>query len=234
VRQVVQNLKTGAIELAELPAPSPRPGEVLVRTVASLISAGTERATIAAGRQSLFDRARRQPDKVIDMLGRVRRDGLAKTVETVQAAFERLQPMGYCNVGTVIGLGASELDDYARAAAQEQGRVLRPDPEPEKGFYYRSDHFNFAKQGIPAFDPDAGIDYVDKPAGFGLLKRDEYTANDYHKPSDEIKPDWDLSGAVEDLKLFVAMGYRVAQASRFPEWRPGNEFRAVREKQLGR
>ena len=112
--------------------------------------------------------------------------------------------------------------------------MLHPDAEPEKGFYYRSDHFNFAKVGVPAFDPDAGIDYVGKPAGFGKQKRDEYTTNDYHKPSDEIKPDWELSGAVQDLNLFLAIGYRVAGAAKFPEWRAGNEFRAAREKSLGR
>jgi Zn-dependent M28 family amino/carboxypeptidase len=107
-----------------------------------------------------------------------------------------------------------------------------PDAEPEKGFYYRSDHFNFAKQGVPAFDPESGVDVIGKPAGYGMQQREAYTANDYHKPSDQIKPDWDLSGAVDDLRLFLAMGYRVAEAARFPEWRPGNEFRATREAQL--
>ena len=134
---------------------------------------------------------------------------------------------------TVIGLGNSELDDYARAAATEQGRVLRPDAEPEKGFYYRSDHFNFAKVGVPAFDPEGGIDYVGKPAGYGRQKRDEFTTNDYHKPSDEIKPGWDMSGAVQDLDLFTTMGYRIANASKLPEWRTGNEFKAMRDKSLG-
>jgi Zn-dependent M28 family amino/carboxypeptidase len=133
---------------------------------------------------------------------------------------------------TVIGLGASDLDDYATAAAAEQGRKLRPDAEPEKGFYYRSDHFNFAKLGVPAFDPEAGIDFVGKPEGFGMQKRNEYTENRYHKPQDEIQPDWDMGGAVEDLKLFLTMGYRIAEAQKFPEWKPGNEFRAIREKQM--
>ena len=132
----------------------------------------------------------------------------------------------------VIGLGASELDDYAREAAAGQGRILKPDPEPEKGFYYRSDHFNFAKLGVPAFYSDEGTEFIGKPADFGMKKREYYTANDYHKPSDEVKPDWDLSGAVEDLRLYLVMGYRIAQAGRFPEWRPGNEFRAVREASL--
>jgi len=132
----------------------------------------------------------------------------------------------------VIGLGASDLDDYLRDAANEQGRVLKPDAEPEKGFYYRSDHFNFAKVGVPALDTDDGLDVVGKPADYGKKKKDEYTANDYHSPSDEVKPDWDLSGYSEQVKLLFAVGYRVAQADKYPEWKPGNEFRAVREKML--
>ncbi len=135
---------------------------------------------------------------------------------------------------TVIGLGASDLDDHLRQAAQEQGRTLTPDPEPEKGFYYRSDHFNFAKQGVPALDPDSGVDYVGKPADWGKKKRDEYTEHDYHAPSDEVKPDWDLSGAVEDDLLLFAVGYRVANADKMPEWKPGNEFKAKREAMLSK
>jgi len=133
---------------------------------------------------------------------------------------------------TVVGMGASDLDDYLKAAADEQQRVLRPDPEPEKGFYYRSDHFNFAKQGVPALDPDAGIDFVGKDAAYGKAKRDEYTNHDYHAPSDEIKPDWDLSGAVDDAELLLAVGYRVANAPKMPEWKPGNEFKAKRDESL--
>jgi Zn-dependent M28 family amino/carboxypeptidase len=133
---------------------------------------------------------------------------------------------------TVVGLGASDLDDYAKDAAAEQSRVLKPDAEPEKGFYYRSDHFNFAKKGVPAFDPDSGVDFIGKPAGYGQQKRDEYTKNDYHAPSDEVKPDWDLAGAVEDARLFLLMGHRIANADRFPAWKPGNEFKSIREKML--
>ena len=134
----------------------------------------------------------------------------------------------------VIGLGASDLDDYLREAAGEQGRTLIPDAEPEKGFYYRSDHFNFAKVGVPALNTDDGIDYVDKPAGFGREKKEYYTATDYHQPSDEMKPDWDLSGYAENLQLLMAVGYRVANADRYPDWKPGNEFKAIRDKSLGR
>ena len=133
---------------------------------------------------------------------------------------------------TVIGLGNSELDAYARDAASEQGRTLKPDSEPEKGFYYRSDHFNFAKAGVPALNPDPGIDFLDKPAGFGAEKREEWTSRDYHQPSDEVKEWWDLGGLAEDGRLLFAVGYRVANAERFPEWSPGNEFRAIRERSL--
>jgi Zn-dependent M28 family amino/carboxypeptidase len=128
-----------------------------------------------------------------------------------------------------VGLGNSTLDDVLQQAATEKKRVLRPDPEPEKGFYYRSDHFNFAKVGVPALDPNDGIDFIGKPAGWGKKKRDEYTENDYHKPSDEIKPDWDFSGAVEDLRLLMTVGYRVANTDKYPEWKPGTEFKAKRD-----
>ncbi len=134
---------------------------------------------------------------------------------------------------TIVGLGNTTLDEVAQEAAQMQGgRVLQPDPEPEKGGFYRSDHFEFSKQGVPAVSPGAGIDYIGKPAGWGTQKRDDYTEHDYHKPSDEIKPDWDLSGAVEDAQLYMIVGYRVAQGDKYPEWKPGTEFKAIREKSL--
>jgi len=155
---------------------------------------------------------------------------LNKTVANIN--IDGVNQWGVTKDFTVIGMGASDLDDYLKAAADEQGRVLRPDQEPEKGFYYRSDHFNFAKQGVPALDPDSGIDFTGKDPAYGTRKRDEYTEKDYHAPSDEIKPDWDLSGAVEDARLLLAVGYRVANTEKFPEWKPGNEFKAKREESL--
>jgi Zn-dependent M28 family amino/carboxypeptidase len=155
---------------------------------------------------------------------------LAKTVAEIN--MDGLNVHGRTKDLTLVGFGASELDDYAKAAAAEQGRTVHGDAEPEKGFYYRSDHFNFAKQGVPALDPDEGIDFVDKPQEYGQKVRDEYTNNRYHTPRDVITPEWDLSGAAEDLKLLFAVGYRVAQADKFPEWRAGNEFKAIRDKQL--
>jgi Zn-dependent M28 family amino/carboxypeptidase len=132
----------------------------------------------------------------------------------------------------VIGFGASDLDDYLVQAAAEQERTVKPDPESEKGFYYRSDHFNFAKQGVPALYTDEGIEFVGKPAGYGMKVREQYNKEDYHQPSDEMKPDWDPTGAADDAQLFFVVGYRVANAATYPEWKPGNEFRSVREKQL--
>ncbi|MFO0951407.1 MAG: M28 family metallopeptidase [Isosphaeraceae bacterium] len=135
---------------------------------------------------------------------------------------------------TSVGMGMTTLDDLLVEAAAARGRVVKPDPEPEKGFYYRSDHFEFAKEGVPALDPKGGVDFVGKPAEFGRQKREEYTKNDYHKPSDEVKPGWDLSGAAEDLGLLVEVGYRVAQGSGYPEWKPGTEFLEKRKASLAR
>ena len=115
-----------------------------------------------------------------------------------------------------IGMGNSTLDDLLVEIAREHGRTVAPDADPEKGYYFRSDHFEFAKQGVPALDPKGGRQYVGKSADFGQRKQDEYTAKDYHKVSDEVKPDWDLAGAVEDLKLLAELGYRLAQGRSLP------------------
>jgi Zn-dependent M28 family amino/carboxypeptidase len=155
---------------------------------------------------------------------------LAKTVANIN--MDSWNVHGRTRDLTLVGFGASDLDDYARDAAAEQGRIVHGDAEPEKGFYYRSDHFNFAKEGVPALDPDAGVEYLGKPAEYGKQVRDEWTEKRYHTPKDVVMPDWDLSGINEDLRVFFAVGYRVAQAERFPEWKAGNEFRAKREGML--
>ena len=156
---------------------------------------------------------------------------VAKTLAIIN--MDGLNSWGRTSDVVVMGFGASDLDDYARVAVAEQGgRTLRPDPEPEKGYYYRSDHFNFAKVGVPAFYAGSGITFVGRDSTYGLQKRAEYVANDYHKPSDDIKVDWDLSGAAEDVQFYFAIGYRVAMAAKWPEWKPGNEFRSTREKSL--
>jgi Zn-dependent M28 family amino/carboxypeptidase len=134
----------------------------------------------------------------------------------------------------IVGMGNTTLEDLLAEAAERAGRTVAPDPEPEKGFYYRSDHFEFAKKGVPALYTDTGIEYLGRPPDWGRQKRDEYTANDYHKPSDEVKPDWDLTGAVDDLRLLFRVALRVAESETWPEWKPGTEFRAIREAMLRR
>lgn len=135
---------------------------------------------------------------------------------------------------TMVGDDNSTLIDLLKEAATAQNRVVNPDPESEKGFYYRSDHFEFAKQGVPALYTDSGINYEGKDENYGKQKREEYTAKDYHKVSDEIKPDWDLAGAVDDAQLLTMIGYRVAQGDRFPEWKTGSEFKAKRDETMRR
>jgi Zn-dependent M28 family amino/carboxypeptidase len=155
---------------------------------------------------------------------------LTKTLADIN--MDGLNQWGRTKDITVIGYGNSTLDDVLTSVLAADGRTVRPDPETEKGFYFRSDHFNFAAVGVPALDPDAGIDFIGKPDGYGMQKRDEYTANDYHKPSDQVKPDWDLSGAAEDLRAFFRVGDLVANGSTYPQWKPGTEFKARRDSMM--
>jgi Zn-dependent M28 family amino/carboxypeptidase len=130
---------------------------------------------------------------------------------------------------TITGTRMSSLEDDLEIAAKAQGRVVKGDPEPEKGHYYRSDHFSFAKQGIPALETGSGVDYLAHPGDWGMKKREEYTANDYHKPSDIVRADWDLSGAVEDLQLLMTVGLKIGNSNTWPQWNPGTEFKAKRD-----
>ncbi|HEX9580104.1 MAG TPA: M28 family peptidase [Gemmatimonadales bacterium] len=134
---------------------------------------------------------------------------------------------------TIIGYGNSELDDFLAEAARAQSRVIKPDAEPEKGFYYRSDHFNFAKVGVPALYTDAGVDHTERGEAYAREQRDKYTAERYHKPSDEYDGSWDLRGAIDDLRLLFQVGYRIAGETTYPNWRPGTEFRAIRDAMMG-
>ena len=132
----------------------------------------------------------------------------------------------------MIGMGNSTLDETVADVARQQGRTVKPDPEPEKGSFYRSDHFSFSKEGVPAFDPDSGIDFIGRAEGWGLEMKRKYTAENYHKPSDKIQSDWDMSGAVQDAQLYFLVGYRVANSDVMPEWKPGTEFKAKRDAML--
>ena len=121
--------------------------------------------------------------------------------------------------------GNSTLDDLLGQAAGRQGRVLKPNSEPEKGGFYRVDTFEFAKAGVPALHAARGVEIIGKPPEYGKQKRDEYTAKHYHQPSDQVDPAWDLSGAVQDVQLLFEVGYQVANGDKFPEWKAGSEFR---------
>ncbi len=156
---------------------------------------------------------------------------LAKTLAALN--LDGLNVHGRTRDLTIVGLGLSSLDDTLAGAAAAQGRVVKPDPTPEKGSYYRSDHFPFAQKGVPSIHAGGGIEYLGKPAGYGMQVRDAYIANDYHKPSDRVRPDWDLSGAVEDLALYLRAGYEIAEGKSWPAWKPGAEWKPARDKMLG-
>jgi Zn-dependent M28 family amino/carboxypeptidase len=133
---------------------------------------------------------------------------------------------------TVVGLGMSDLDDYLAAAAAEQERVLEGDRESEKGYYYRSDHFELAKEGVPMIYPAGGYDDREKGVAYGMEKANEYTNDHYHRVSDEYDLSWVVSGAMEDLKLFYKTGLDVANSEAWPNWKEGAEFKAKRDAQM--
>ena len=126
----------------------------------------------------------------------------------------------------------STLDDMLAAAAKRNGRVMKPNSQPEKGGFYRADHFEFSKLGVPALYIGGGKEVIGKPAEFGQQKKDDYTAHHYHQVSDEVNPEWDLSGAAQDMQLLFEVGYQVANGNKFPEWKSGTEFKAKRDQML--
>lgn len=132
----------------------------------------------------------------------------------------------------VIGYGFSELDGVLKQAAAQEGRYLVPDTEPEKGYYFRSDHFELAKFGVPMIYPEAGIDHITKGKAYGEMKAHEYTQKYYHQPSDEITDDWVFDGAIADIRLFYDVGRLIASGDLWPNWVEGNQFRVIRDKSL--
>ena len=133
----------------------------------------------------------------------------------------------------VVGRGSSSLEEILERAATSQGRVLKADAEPEKGFYYRSDHFEFAKVGVPALYLHVGTEFTGQSAEFGMQKRKEFEEKDYHKVSDEVKADWNLAGAVQDTSMLLKVVTEVANGMSWPTWKQGSEFKAIRERSLG-
>jgi Zn-dependent M28 family amino/carboxypeptidase len=155
---------------------------------------------------------------------------LAQTLANIN--MDGAQTVGPSRDLEVIGYGNSTLDDLAAALLKKSNRVLVPDTQPEKGYFYRSDHFEFAKEGVPAFYTHAGKDIIGQPAGYGKKRADTYTAVDYHKVTDEIKDWWDFSGAALDTRLFFDLGTEVANGPKWPAWKSGAEFKAKRDAML--
>jgi Zn-dependent M28 family amino/carboxypeptidase len=141
-------------------------------------------------------------------------------------------PQGRARDLVLIGNGASQLEIPLASALKAQGRVISPDPEPEKGYFYRSDHISLAKVGVPMLDPDGGYDLVQGGKKAGQAKLDDYNEHRYHQPSDEWHADWDLSGAVDDLNSLYQVGDSLANSGAWPNWYSGNEFRAIRDSQM--
>jgi Zn-dependent M28 family amino/carboxypeptidase len=128
----------------------------------------------------------------------------------------------------IVGIGKSEMDDLITQAVQAQGRRVTPDSSPEAGYFYRSDHLHFAQLGIPVLYTSNGVDMVVGGTERGNALNAAYVANNYHKPSDEVTPDWDMSGGAEDLEALYAVGRRLADGNEWPQWRANAEFRAAR------
>ena len=129
----------------------------------------------------------------------------------------------------IVGYGASTLDRVAEDVAKDQGRYIRPDPSPERGRFYRSDHFEFAKVGVPALYTKRGVDHTERPPGWGEKFEAEFDQKNYHKVTDEVRPDWTFAGGAQDVAFLLEVGRRVANAETWPEWNPGNEFKATRD-----
>ena len=141
-------------------------------------------------------------------------------------------PEGRAHDMIVVGNGASELEDRLATVLKTQGRVISPDPEPEKGYFYRSDHISLAKVGVPMLDPGGGYDLLNGGKEAGQAVRDDYRIHHYHQPSDEWNANWDLSGPVSDLDALYTFGDELANSDAWPDWYQGNEFRSIRDKEM--
>ncbi len=153
---------------------------------------------------------------------------LGKTVANIN--MDAMAPIGRTKDLILMGLGQSELDDYAAEFAKKQDRKVVAPEDPSNGWFYRSDHFNFAKVGVPALYPATGTEVIGESADYGKQKKADYNQQRYHQPGDEYDPvTWKLDGIVEDLQLLFSVGYKLSQETRFPVWKEGSEFRAAGE-----
>ena len=151
-----------------------------------------------------------------------------KTVANIN--MDGVNPYGKMKDVSVIGVGQSEMEDLLDEELKKLGRYAAPEPNPVVGYYFRSDHFNFAKIGIPALYIGTGIDHVEKGKEYGKQLQEEYVAQYYHKPADAYDPKrWNLDGAVDDVQLLYQVGRNLANSTRWPGWKEGSEFKAIRD-----
>jgi len=156
---------------------------------------------------------------------------LSKTLANINT--DGLNKIGRTEDVIVVGKGQSELEDILEEEAKKAGRYLSFETNPGSGTYYRSDHLNFAKAGVPALYAGSGVVVIGKEKGYGKKLNDEYGLNNYHKPSDEFnEKTWVLDGAIEDLQLIYSLGQRIAAAEKWPGWKEKSEFKTIREKSL--
>jgi len=142
-----------------------------------------------------------------------------------------INPLGRTRDVEIIGLGKSDMDDRAAAAAAAQGRVAVPDAHPERGSFFRADQFEFARVGVPGLYISNGLDFIGKPPDYGETKRSEFIAKRYHQVGDVIQPDWTLEGGAQDVQLLWRVGFELANSASFPKWKAGSEFKARRDLQ---
>lgn len=156
---------------------------------------------------------------------------LNKTAAVIN--IDAMNIMGKTKDMTIVGLGNSGLDDYAVAVLNKSGRYASPDPTPEKGSYFRSDHFSFAKEGVPSLYLSKGVDDIEHGKEWALAESEKWVSANYHKPSDNYEPDkWKFDGMMEDLKVYFEVGYDLSISREFPEWNAGSPFKALRDRMM--
>jgi Zn-dependent M28 family amino/carboxypeptidase len=156
----------------------------------------------------------------------------AKEKTVANLNMDMLNPYGATKDIVLIGMGQSELEEMLAEEAKKAGRYIARDPKPEAGLYYRSDHFNFARTGVPALFTGMGTDHMELGKDKGTKLLEDFTANIYHKPSDQVNEAFKMDGAVADLQLLYQLGKRLAFSNEWPQWKTGSEFKAVRDKYM--
>ncbi len=223
-------------------------GRTLSRGGDNIFNGAVDNASGTAGLLSIaqsFSKQRRAPKRTVVFLGLTCEEcgllgsayyvanpilPLAQTVAALN--MDSWHTGGPTRDVTVVGFGASNLESYLAKAASRQSRRLSQEPTPEKGMFFRSDHFNFAKAGVPALYLESGVEDLEHGKAWGKEQRAYYTANNYHKTSDEYRPGMDWRGAIQNIELLYSVGNSIANGHDFPNWLPSSEFRAARERSL--